>query len=206
VTKIMDGVMLLAGKALVNAGPDVASVIVATWNACVGALRDPSVVPDKRINDLAGLLWTLVSSRTVCTAMIAGVPTLSFMALERGSRQVALIAIPEDWVAHFAKDPWMQLGATVYSASKARDYWSGRVATRDVNQRAMAFEAILLRLAAADESEAQPFKPNEYQAKVLAAFPSLPAAFDYEPEPFDLESAKRRFDDFSERGIQAPTQ
>lgn len=203
-TKIMDSVMALAGYSLMGIKPDVASAIVATWDACLGALCDRNVMPDPKLNRLATMSWTLVHSRVVSTAMIPGVPTLAFMGLVRGEKQIGVIAIPEDWLRQFATDPWMQLGAIVYSTSKARDLWADKLLDGRVEERAKAFEARFLRLAVSDASTSRPFKPNDYQTKVLTAFPAFPEEIDYEPEPFDLARARARFEDFSERGIRDP--
>lgn len=208
-TKIMDAVMEHAGRAMLGMGqPDAVAATVATWNACVATLMSPEVTPAPRLNDAASLLWSLCSSRTICTAMMPDVPSLSFIGLvtrDDSGREIGIIAIPENWLRLFAVDPWLQLGAVMYSASRARDFWSGKLREIDIvtERRAKAHEAEFLRFALADESKKR-FKATAYQGAVLAAFPSFPTDLEYESVPFDLARAQAKFGDYSDRGIQLP--
>src|SRR5690348_11274289 len=78
----------------------------------------------------------------------------------------------------------MQVGAAVYVASQARDFYTTRLGSttdpaiaqlqaRDAHQRAMAYEAeAILTVARMHRDEGLgELVPNEYQAKVLGAFP-----------------------------------
>lgn len=209
-TKIMDAVMQLAGIALlsddVQRKPQEA-VFVATWDACLGALRDPAITPDARLNELATLCWRLVSSRTVSTVMIETVKQVSFAVVGTVENKPGIIILPKNWPVLFAKEPWMQLGAVVYAASQARDFWNNRLLghAAEAERRGKAYEAILLRMAARDESAKWPFAQNAYQIEVTEEFADFPQDLVYEGLDFDLGRASALFSDFSRRGIVAPT-
>ncbi len=209
-TRIVDAVMEHAGRIMLGrAKVDEVSATVATWDACVAGLMRPETTPDPRLNDVAKLLWVLCSSRTVCTAMTE-VPSLHFMGLikdKTDGKDRGVVLIPLNWIKLFSVDPWLQLGAVMYSASKARDFWNKKIADEagglEVERRAKAYEAEFLRLAIRDQSKKR-FKATAYQGAVLGAFGSFPSDLEYESKPFDLERAQAEFADYSERGIQAP--
>ena len=210
-TRIVDAVMEHAGRIMLGrAKVDEVSATVATWDACVAGLMRPETTPDPRLNDVAKLLWVLCSSRTVCTAMTE-VPSLHFMGLIKNradGKDRGVVLIPLNWVKLFSVDPWLQLGAVMYSASKARDFWNKKITDEasglEVERRAKAYEAEFLRLAIRDQSKKR-FKATAYQGAVLGAFGSFPPDLEYESKPFDLVRAQAEFADYSERGIEAPT-
>lgn len=210
-TKIVDAVMEHAGRIMLSGRKvDEVSATVATWDACVAGLMRPETTPDPRLNEAAKLLWVLCSSRTVCTAMTE-VPSLHFMGLikdKTDGKDRGVVLIPLNWIKLFADDPWLQIGAVMYSASKARDFWNKKISAskrefEDVERRAKAYEAEFLRIAIRDQSKKR-FKATAYQGAVLGAFGSFPADLEYESKPFDLARAQAEFADYSERGIQAP--
>lgn len=207
-TRIMDAIMGVAGRTIMPKGPGVTpvEVVVATWDACLLALIDPATTPEGRLNKLAGLMWELVSSRVVTTAMTDEVKTITFAAVSRNDKFAGLVLIPENWIRLFAVDSWMQACAITHVSSKACDLWSGRLMAADVERRARAYESVLLGLAAKDESVTRKFEANDYQRKVIADFASgIPEGLLYTSCPFDVTRAKAEFVSYDGNEIQVPS-
>jgi hypothetical protein len=209
-TQIMDAIMATAGRTLLDREEegntlDPAAVLTATWDACLCALSEPKATPDTHLNRLAGLMWQLCGSRTVTTAATDEVKTISFLAMNEDEKLVGAVLIPDNWVKMFAVEPWMQLGAIVHTASKARDFWNGRILDVNVERRARAFEYLALALAVKDTSASRKFAANDYQKKVLAEFEAgVPKGLLGDSRPFDLERARAAFRSFSKLEIRPP--
>lgn len=80
--------------------------------------------------------------------MASFVPSLSFWGEQRGVESIGMVLAPEDFYIRVLEDPYMQLGALVFNASKARDYYNGILADFNaLQQRAYAYEAEYLNTA-----------------------------------------------------------
>jgi hypothetical protein len=210
--KHRSSVLSMALAAVPDRAPDdedIASIVQFTetaFTSMVAALSNSLLFQSEAVNSACRGLWDLVGSRVVEFTVTPGgqLESLHFLGIERanGSYQGAIVA-PRCWPKMVVSDPWMQLGATVFMASKARDFWNAKL--RDapiVVERAKAHEAEFLRLAMRDAT----FSPTEYQLEVLNAFPaSIPQALRYDSESFSLERAKRMFVSFSHRQFRDPS-
>lgn len=107
---------------------------------------------------------------------------------QKNGSKCCIILVPVEWPKICEKDPFMQLGGMVYTASKCADYWHGKLQTQEdgvaLEMRARAYEAEYLLML----STLIKFKPNSYQKKVLEQFPlglaSLKEEFRYELQPY----------------------
>ena len=171
-----------------------------TFTLLVDFLRSPTN-KNQSVRSLMGLFWDLVGNRITPTAITNGVPTLSFYAERMDGRFNGFVLCPENWCQMIKEDFSMHLGALVFNASKARDYWNlklvGMCPTSDKDNkatfiRAYSYEAELL-LGLPD------LKPNEYQKKVLNDFPfglDTPGVsdFHYQSRPYPSEGPPFPFD------------
>lgn len=163
----------------------------------VDLMRDPARLPLPSVNKLMALFWNLVGNRITPTG-ITKVPTLSFWAEIRNDRSIAMILCPEWWHLSLAKEPYFQMGALVFAASQAKDYWNHKFlpgSREEVKARSLSYEAELLHYFAKDAPD---FKPNDYQKDVMAAYPNGLASVsshyegrDYDPfggPPFTIDT------------------
>ena len=100
---------------------------------------------------------------------------------------MGIILVPMTFPDLCKKDSTMQLGALVFNASKARDFYHNKLADfRATQSRAYAYEAEYLLTA--QKLWAQHFDPNKYQKKVMTEYPeglvSLPNEYRYPLVPF----------------------
>lgn len=140
-----------------------------TFTAMVDRLRRCSCPP---IKDLTGLLWKIVGERIAPAAIMEGVPSMSFWCEVKKGEMFATIICPMNWCEMLKNDPHMQMGAIVFNASKAKDYWNQKVVGLDDTEesstgRAWAYESEFLLHCQSDPS----FSPNPYQRHVLGKFP-----------------------------------
>jgi len=165
-------------------------LLESTFTELVDSLRNPDSMKNPAINELARLLWRLVGNRIVPSSVMPGIPTMSFWCEIKKGEMFATIICPLDWPQRLKDDPYMQMGAMVFNASRARDYWNHRIiditdTKEEQYDRAMAFEAELLCYF---QQHTTDFVPNEYQKQVLEKFPaglaSAPPGLVYESRPF----------------------
>ena len=135
----------------------------------VDMLRKDKHIKLSPINDLMALFWDLVGNK-VCPAAMANVPTLSFWCEIHNNKSAAFVIMPENWHDMLVENPHYQMGAMVFAASHAKDYWNEKYVQgeKGVLQRAYSFESELLHYFKAN---VEGFKPNEYQTKIMAKFP-----------------------------------
>jgi len=141
----------------------------------VDSLRNPLFTPLPPINDLMRLFWDLVGRKItpniITTDPLSGI---NFWAEIKGNHRFASVICPQNWGEMVRVDPIMQFGGLVSVASKAADYYSGKFERgvyreQHVQQRAYGYEAEYLRFI---RSLNIGWEPNEYQSKVLHAYPN----------------------------------
>lgn len=164
-----------------------AELITAMFDAGVDALRNKDTFSNPEINDLMTLFWRLVGNKVTPTAVMTGLESMSFWAEVRGVKSIAFVIVPENFPELCAKNASMQLGALVFSASKARDYYNSKLAIfEEVQRRAFAYEAEYL--VTLRNRWPGSFTPNKYQSRVLTAYPnglaSLQKGLLYQSLPF----------------------
>lgn len=174
--------------------------IERVFDQMVDFLRSPEKVQNKSVNELVALLWRLVGNKIVPAAVgnLTVKDSMSFWCEGKNDRTIATIIVPTTWIDKIKSDSHMQMGAMVYNASKAKDYWNlklyrNQAEAQEGHKRAMAYESELLNFFKKD-----PFwLPNEYQKQVLEFFPSgisspaaagliypgRPFSFDFPPFP-----------------------
>jgi len=160
--------------------------IVPIFDAGVAYLMDNKTFPNPEINQLMLLFARLVSNEVTPTGVTDAVPTLGFFCEKLRLDEKALVLIPIDFVEQFRENPIRQLGALVYIASQARDFYNGRYYDRrQMKHRAYAFEAEFVLTMQLIDPE---FVPDEYQRQIIGHLPlglrSLPPALSYESMPY----------------------
>jgi hypothetical protein len=166
-------------------------MISEAFTKCVDELRN---WPHQPVAELMSLFWKLVGNR-ICPASIQpDVSTLSFWCEipggadpdKRARQMIATIICPSNWCDMLRADRYMQLGALVFQASKAKDYWNlkipGITCTEEAFQeRAYSYEAEFLNTISV-------FSPNSYQKQVLTKYPqglrSVRRGLHYTSRPF----------------------
>lgn len=169
-------------------------MIETTFTELVDRLRNPQIVKCPPINDLMTLLWRLVGNNICPASIMPVIPSLSFWGEIRGSGGVetwfATIICPGKWMEMLKEDIYMQLGAMVFNASKARDYWNRKLpgynaTEKDILERSYTYETEFLNYL---KREDPAFTPNKYQSQVLEKFPqglaSARPGLHYEGRPF----------------------
>jgi hypothetical protein len=163
--------------------------------AIVDMLRRPEITPNHRINKLAALVWELIGHDMIPSSLGA-VSDVHFAAEITSEFQKAAIICPMDFAKSVKADVVYSMGAIVYVASQARDYFNGKFVRfheatgkwldcrREVTERARAYESEFLHTI---ESMATGYAFNDYQQKVMRGFPgglaSRPRLM-YESKPF----------------------
>ena len=143
-------------------------LIIAFFDAGVDTLRNPGTFPNQQINELMTLFWRLVGNKITPTVLHTGIPGLAFWGEVRGVESMGMVFVPQTYAELCVDDPAMQLGALVFTASQARDFYNGRQAVTDeVKARAYAYEGEFLKTLI---ETAPAFTPNEYQRRVLIQF------------------------------------
>jgi len=141
----------------------------------VDVMRQNKWLPLPSINALMTLLWRVVGNHIAPVAINPNVPTLSFWCEFRSVDPIASLAvimIPDNWHDMLVEDAHMQMGAMVFAASQAKDYWNHKFsppnAKKEIHDRAWSSEAELLHYFA---HTAPDFKPNDYQNKIMDKYP-----------------------------------
>jgi copper(I)-binding protein len=154
----------------------------AEFSDIVDVMRQDKWLPLPAVNTLMTLLWRVVGNKIAPVAMNSNVPTLSFWCeIHRSAgqdRSLAVIMIPEKWHEMLVQDAHMQMGAMVFAASQAKDYWNhkfGSSSKKDIHDRAWSAEAELLHYFA---RTAPDFKANDYQKKIMERYPKGIASVD----------------------------
>lgn len=175
------------------------------FTTMVEGMMDPSQLPLPAINSLMRLFWRLVGNKIVPSAM-GGVPTLSFFAEIRSHKSAGMVICPEDWLDKVQEDPYYQMGALVFAASQAKDYWNHKFvpgSRNEIHARAWSYEAEWLHFLAATDPAG--FKPNAYQQKIMNEYPqgiaSEPSNYEgreydgvFPPYPVDVGRVPSIFD------------
>lgn len=170
-------------------------LLETTFSDMVDRLRTPEHCKNPAINTLMSLCWRIVGNRICPTSLMEGCPTMSFWCEARDKGFFATIICPMNWCQMLKDDPFMQLGALVYNASKVKDYWNLKIpglsdTSEDNHFRAMAYESEFLNYCKQNDPS---FVPNPYQYKVFEKFPNgLASAGDlvYDSRPFPTSQAE----------------
>jgi hypothetical protein len=144
----------------------------------VDVMRKDKWLPLPSINTLMTLFWRVVGNKVTPVAMTPNVPSLSFWCEIRGGRSIAVIMMPKNWHDMLVQNAHMQMGAMVFAASQAKDYWNhkfGISSRQEIHDRAWSSEAELLHYFA---RTAPDFKANDYQQKLMEKYPKGIASVD----------------------------
>jgi hypothetical protein len=147
-----------------------AKAIEGMFTALVAEMKKPESIPLPNINKLMDLYWNLVGNKICPTAITDSVPSLSFWGEMKDLDSVAFILAPPNWLHQLCENPSMQLGALIFTASQARDYWNNLMPSEEkfMRQRAWAYESEFLHYW---QEQNKDWKPNEYQANVMKEYP-----------------------------------
>lgn len=178
--------------------PEYIEQSINTFDAFVDLLRDSKRFPNNQVNELVTLGWRLIGNKITPVVLDQwGTPTLSFAAMGKVQEHVGVIIMPTNYIDLVREDPVMQLGAIVFTASQARDYYTGKMgneSSHDINKRARAFEADALNtLDHLAQGEGLQLEWNTYQQAILAEFPrgleDLAENLRYPTPPFPVSFA-----------------
>ncbi len=135
----------------------------------VDLMRDPNRLQIPLINELMTLFWHLVGDKITPTA-ITEVHQMYFFAEVYATKSIGLVLCPENWCETLKSNPHYQMGAMVFCASQARDYWNHKYPDLEGTNmnRAKAYESELLHWFA---KNAESFQPNDYQQIIMECFP-----------------------------------
>lgn len=154
----------------------------------VDVLRQNKYTQLPSINALLELFWRLVGNKISPLAM-TNVKSMSLWAECRGNNDsVAFVLIPFNWHDMLVADPFMQMGAMAYTASKAKDYWNYKFvpgSEQVIEDRARSYEAELLHFFS---KNAPKFVANDYQKEIMKHYPDgmMSEISHYESRAFDL--------------------
>lgn len=143
--------------------------------------------PHPKITELMSLFFNLVGNKITPAAVIGakGTSIYFYFEIQPGLRAAAVV-VPANWLELVRENPRFQCGAMIYTASKAQDYYNDQLGRDLMQQRGMAYEAEYLKVV---QTEAPSYQMNEYQQKVLAAFPeglsSLEGRYIYVRKPWN---------------------
>lgn len=147
------------------------TLIQDEFSDLVDVMRKSKYIDLKPINDLMSLFWRLVGNKVCPAAISDSVPSLSFYCEIRANKSMAVIICPEKWHDMLIADAHYQMGAMVFAASQAKDYWNNKFIVEKkeiIEKRAYSFEAELLNFFA---KTVVGFKPNDYQKHVIEKYP-----------------------------------
>lgn len=153
----------------------------AEFSDLVDVMRQEKWLPLPQVNGLMSLFWRLVGNR-IAPAAMTGVPTVSFWCeMQQRNfipRSIAVIMVPEKWHDMIVADAHTQMGALVFVASQAKDYWNHKFlpgpgqtpeqCKKECLDRAWSHEAELLHYF---QRTVPDFKPNDYQKHVMEKYP-----------------------------------
>lgn len=155
----------------------------------VDVMRQYKWLPLPTVNKLMTLLWRIVGNKIAPVAMNPKIPTLSFWCEIQRNRSLAVIMIPDNWHDMLVEDSHMQMGALVFAASQAKDYWNHKfapttISKQEIHDRAWSSEAELLHFFA---RTAPDFHANAYQNKIMERYPNGILSVDthYEGREYD---------------------
>ena len=118
------------------------------------------------------LFYQLVGSKVTPVAMTDGVSTLGFYCEKRNGNSLGVVFMPTLWSDMLRETPFVQMGAMVFVASQAKDYWNNKFGVDDkqiILDRACAFEAEFLHYLLCQTD--RKFEPTDYQKQILSKFP-----------------------------------
>lgn len=183
---------------------------IPLWNVIVAGLATSDLVPDARVNEVARIGWSSISSRIVTMIgdpecrVIHFTPIVSTVPL---GRQCGVIPLPLRWAEAVVADPVPQIAKAAYILSEIRDLWNGvteaaRGNFRAIVDRASRIEVRILRLFA----DAGLYTPGAIEQTKLKMYPaSIPGDW-YDGLPFDMERARDRFTSYTvEAPLRQPT-
>jgi hypothetical protein len=141
-----------------------------------------ALFPNLHVRKISRLIWDLIGSRQVATAVAGDIPSITFAVGRQNGVDSAIILVPYRWPDMVKEDWTMQLGAILNAGVQAVDFCNDRMNDRPaVLARCLAYEAELLRMI----QTIQPtWKPNDYQKMVLSKYPEgirSPGVELYEP-------------------------
>lgn len=151
--------------------------IEAEFSDLVEVMQKSKFFPLPLVNDLMSLFWDLVGQKITPVAIVNMVPTPTFMCSVKGDGKkettFAMVLVPTNWHDMLVSDPYMQMGALVFLASKAKDYWNNKFHPsvyngEEIVERAQFCESQLLHHFSKTRED---FKPNEYQIYVMGKYP-----------------------------------
>ena len=167
-------------------------IIETEFTKLVDVMRDYDHLPHHEVNKLMTLFWRLVGNRITPVALTESVPTIGFFCEIHKRhfvpRSVGLVFVPSNWHQLLMANPLKQMGAMVFVASQAKDYWNHRFLPpndrEEVTSRAHSNEAELLHYFSRTVPD---FKPDAYQKHVMEkySFGTKSLATNYVGRDFD---------------------
>lgn len=168
------------------------------FDTLVDFLREERKFPNREINNLTTLLWRLIGNKHIPMTLdtSGSVSNLSMLVLGKSGEEIPFFIMPKNFIVRVNENPAMQLGAVVYNASQARDYWTGKLVlekklgfNNNFHKRAIAFEAeMLITLKKVSSGVSQELELNDYQTAVLRNYPeglkSLDPSLRYQTPPY----------------------
>lgn len=151
--------------------------ITHVFTETVDKMRNGSLLPLPKINELMALFWDLVGQKVFPAGVSPIVTRLSFGAAQNknSGKLVGAILCPTDWVKRMADNPVLEMGGMVFVASQARDMYNDKLDPKDVKRsqdeivaRARAFEAEFLIWAS---QNIPGYDPDDYQKNIVKQFP-----------------------------------
>ncbi len=140
-----------------------------TFTQGVGFLK--TSFPNDAIRQLMALFWDLVGNKITPVALGPNVATLSLAVFaEADNIPRAIILPPHHWLDLVKQDPCLQMGALVFVASQARDFYNQRCIGQyeATIKRARGYEAEFLHTIARHS----PIVFSEYQRKTMEEYPN----------------------------------
>ena len=168
---------------------DLADNLGSLFTEAVGFLK--TALPNPELRKFGALVWDIVGNRVVPVGVGPNVPTVSFAGYKQGPVVHGIILLPPFWNKMIKEDPVMQLGAVVYSGSKAIDFYNNVIDAGTLDPRAELYESEYLRTV---KQIAPDYEFNAYQKKVIAKYPAGldsegAASLKYESKPFFVPQA-----------------
>lgn len=157
------------------------------FSGMVASLKSKEFLDCPLINDLGKILWDMVSNSYCPVAISDAMKSLHFLGVGKSEDYTdtkALILMPPTWFDMAKKEPLMQLGAIVYIASHAKDYWNKKLGEESI-PRGQSLEVELIKRMIKKYGE---IPLTGYQNYILRQFPEgVISVLDlhYNSRPFD---------------------
>lgn len=131
--------------------------------------------PNERVSALARVVWDLIGHKQALVAIGPDVQSLMFTCMQYRSILQGFVLVPKRWPEMIKEDPFMQSGALLFVGAQIVDFHNDRLINEtstgfypDAPPRWHAYEAELLHTI---RPLLPDWAPNEYQRKIMKAYP-----------------------------------